>query len=1071
MRIVIDLQGAQSTGSRNRGIGRYSVSLCKALLRNRGEHEIILAVSDLFPDTVELVRSSFEALVPQQNIRVWTANAPVSCMSPANDWRRGAAQLTREAFFASLEPDFVLVTSLFEGLGDDAVTSVGMLADGPPTAVVLFDLIPLIYRSPYLDNPDVSKWYLDKIEHLKRADLCLAISESSRDEGRQHLDLPDECCVSISTDAEPHFRPITIPAGHECELRARYGLDRPFLMYTGGIDYRKNIEGLISAYAALPFALRGEHKLAIVCSVQDAEKERLEALAVEAGLMPGEVVMTGFVPEDDLLALYNLCSAFVFPSWHEGFGLPVLEAMRCGVPVIGADRSSIPEVIGLDEALFDPHSRKAMTAAIERVLTDDNFRSRLRLHGKLQAEQFSWDQSARKAIAAMEQFEKRRRQAEPRRELKKLNRRPRLAFVSPLPPARSGIADYSAELLRVLSEHYRIDVIVEQEEVADKWIRRNFAIRSPEWLKTQARRYERVLYHFGNSHFHQHMFDLLEAVPGVVVLHDFFLSGVVSYMDATNKAPSKLPQALYKSHGYFALSRRLTLNDDREIARLYPCNTDVIRNSVGVIVHSPSTQKLSRVWYGDISPEWAIVPHLRSVAGRSDKRATRRMLGFDENDVVICSFGMLAPTKQSLRLAKIWNESSLSKDPRCHLVFVGENEGGSYGAAIQAEVARNMAEFKSNISITGWTDTTLFERYLGSADIAVQLRTFSRGETSGAILDCMKHGLASVVNANGSMADLDPTAVWKLPDLFTDGELVEALERLRADSTLRNKFGAAARDIIRTEHDPIECAAQYAEAIERFYASDKTGWKAIPEAVNALLEPEGDGTQWSRLAKAIGETFPSQPRAKQLLIDVSGIVSSVSEVDPIVEAILTQWLTTETPGTRVEPVYEDHNGEYRYARQFTFRLLGHPDARLPDSLIEFGSGDIFFGLAGSSQSGHPLNPSLSKLRRHNIALLMAIRYKQDELQNDTAVGKDIGCKRWLPLVSEVDGVICFTEEVSADLRSCLQKANIAFSGDRIKTLKYDDTNREVISNFSNTDEVLEMLSCVRVQISALSGLH
>src|SRR2546427_5157625 len=124
MRIVIDMQGAQSTGSRARGIGRYTMSLSEALLRNRGEHEIILALSGLFPDTIEPIRAAFYDLLPQENIRVWDAPRPVDYLS-APPWRRRIAERIREHFLADLKADVALVSSIFEGLGDNATTSIG----------------------------------------------------------------------------------------------------------------------------------------------------------------------------------------------------------------------------------------------------------------------------------------------------------------------------------------------------------------------------------------------------------------------------------------------------------------------------------------------------------------------------------------------------------------------------------------------------------------------------------------------------------------------------------------------------------------------------------------------------------------------------------------------------------------------------------------------------------------------------------------------------------------------------------------------------------------------------------
>src|SRR5262245_20134869 len=124
MRIVIDMQGAQ-TESRFRGIGRYTMSFSQAVARNCGEHEIILALSNLFPDTIDTIRAAFDGLLPQENIRVWRAPGPVQERQPDNDSRRVPAEYIREAFLASLAPDVIHICSLFEGHIDDAVTSIG----------------------------------------------------------------------------------------------------------------------------------------------------------------------------------------------------------------------------------------------------------------------------------------------------------------------------------------------------------------------------------------------------------------------------------------------------------------------------------------------------------------------------------------------------------------------------------------------------------------------------------------------------------------------------------------------------------------------------------------------------------------------------------------------------------------------------------------------------------------------------------------------------------------------------------------------------------------------------------
>lgn len=947
MRIVIDMQGAQSSGSWNRGIGRYTMSLAMAMARNQEPNdEILLALNGSFPESVERIRANFVGLLPAENIRIWSALTPAAYFNAANNWRRQTGELVREAFLASLNPDFVLITSLFEGLTDDAVSSIKRLRTPYLTASILYDLIPLIHKQPYLENPDVKAWYLEKIEHLKRADLWLAISESSSREGVQYLGLQTDRCINISTDADIQFQRIDISEERAQNLRKKYKLVRPFIMYTGGIDHRKNIEGLIRAYALLPASLREEHQLAIVCAVQDQARNLLESLATSLGLKSDDVILTGFVPEEDLIAFYNLCAVFVFPSWHEGFGLPALEAMRCGAPVIASDASSLPEVVGLADALFDPHSDEAIARSIERALTNAEFREKLISNAKQQATLFSWDESACRALLAMRtlkaKFDNERvhSSTEPVR-LK-------LAYVSPLPPVRSGIATYSAELLPALAEHYEIDVIVVQEEVTDDWVNQHVPVRSITWFAENSASFDRVLYHFGNSEFHQHMFELLKQIPGVVVLHDFYLSGMLHHMGATGYLPGVLEKSLFDSHGYAALIDKSNAKDVADVIWKYPCSRFVFESSVGTIVHSANSMRLATQWFGIGGEDIAVIPHMREPVANPNQQAARGKLDLPDHGFVVCSFGLLGPSKLNHRLLKVWLDSELSASPECVLVFVGENHGGGYGQDIVSTIS-NHPNGRS-VRITGWVDQDDFKSYLEAANVGVQLRALSRGETSGTVLDCMNYGLATIVNANGSMSDLDASAVWKLPDEFSDDELSEALNTLWRDCGLRRKFGDKARSVIFDAHAPTACASEYYKCIEKFYEAPR-----FHELTNAIAEIECANVtddDMAALAAAIAPSFPLRNRARKILVDVSDILAADSmtlERQDIL-SLLRQWLKNPLVGWHVELVSASHDGRYVYVRKLSEKILGISVEFLRDELIDYAAGDIFFGLG--------LNPEL-----------------------------------------------------------------------------------------------------------------
>ena len=301
MRIVIDMQGAQAE-NRTRGIGRLSLSLAKAIAINRREHEVILALNGAFPESIDVILEEFYGILPARNIRVWEGLVKVSYSNYGDSARGKASAILREEFLSSLEPSVVLVMSLFEGMVDDAVVSIGDLSNYP-TAVFLHDLIPLIYGNVYLRNPVVESWYMRQFGYLKRANLLLCNSDSTKRDGLDLAGFDEEHVVAVYAGKSNEFRRVNLSAETKRRLSSSYGLLKPFVMYSGGIDYRKNIEGLIRAFASLPERLRDQYQLAIVCSVHDADRARLDKIAKESGLTPGQFVMTGFVSEEDLTAL------------------------------------------------------------------------------------------------------------------------------------------------------------------------------------------------------------------------------------------------------------------------------------------------------------------------------------------------------------------------------------------------------------------------------------------------------------------------------------------------------------------------------------------------------------------------------------------------------------------------------------------------------------------------------------------------------------------------------------------------------------------------------------------------
>ena len=968
MRIVIDLQAIQS-GSRLRGIGRYALALTEALIRQKGNHEIILVLSGLFPKTILPLKALFKAQIPEENIFIWYAPTPIDQAKAHDVWYADTAKKLREAFLANLKPDIVLITSLFEGhehevitnIGcsdSNAITSIGYFDATIPTAVILYDLIPLLYPKLYLTNPQSATWYHQKIKNLEKADLILAISDSAKHEvTTTGLTIDPNIIVNIGSAAEQHFQKITLSQEVQADFENRYQLKQDFLMYTGGIDPRKNIEGLIRSFAQLPKTLRDTHQLAIVCQIKPHERECLMKLISAQGLSPEQVIITGYVPEEDLVIFYNLCKVFIFPSWHEGFGLPILEAMMCGAPVIGSNTSSMPEVIGREDALFDPYEDDAITEKITMILTNETFRNSMIEHGKIQAQQFSWDKTARKALDAFTAFQKNKNKT-----IQRSDNRPKLAYISPIPPEKSGIAQYSATLIPALSTYYDIDIITTTTTDLPPELKPYCVKRNVVWLKTHRQNYHRILYHMGNSTFHTHMLELLNSIPGVVVLHDFYLSDILRHLEYTQKNVFLWSEALYYAHGYHALRERYQANTEH-VKCYYPSNKKITDQAMGMIVHSQEALDLGEQWLGtSATKSWFHVPSLQTL-GIISQHSARERLKLDGSDFVVCSFGYLASSKQNHMLLKAWHASMLMHETQSLLIFVGE-AGGEYGAELVDYIKKNKLE--DRVLITGWVDDTQFKDYLAAADLSVQLRTGSRGETSAAVLACMAYGIPTIVNAHGTMKELPKEAVWMLNDDFQQQDLVEALNTLFQNPDRRFQLSKQATTIIQQQHTPEICARHYYDAIEASYANQE-----INHALLKAIKPPIHVKDLLLLSESISMNSLTSPGIKQLFIDVSHWNSRQKD-DPYKQDLLEKLIHNPPKGYRIEPIYTHQvNQFYRYARRFMLKKLSCPEHILKDEIISIRPGDCYLTLSANQPCNNHHREYLAYMQRRGVKLYFA----------------------------------------------------------------------------------------------------
>jgi glycosyltransferase involved in cell wall biosynthesis len=274
----------------------------------------------------------------------------------------------------------------------------------PPTRyrALVLTVHDLAFRRFPETAPAATRRWLERLEQaLRRAAGIIVVSEATRNDLLDLYPWVDEALVAVI----PHGveREVYRPPDPEAmdRVRRRFRLEGPYLLFLGGIEPRKNLPGLVRAFVRLD----GDARLVVVGPSVPWNPEGREALRPVLEALPDaareRVVFTGYVAEEDKVALLGGAAALAFPSLYEGFGLPVLEAMACGTPVLTSNVSALPEVAGDAALLVDPEDPEAIADGLRRLLEDGDLRRRLREAGLRRAERFDWDETARRTAAVL----------------------------------------------------------------------------------------------------------------------------------------------------------------------------------------------------------------------------------------------------------------------------------------------------------------------------------------------------------------------------------------------------------------------------------------------------------------------------------------------------------------------------------------------------------------------------------------------------------------------------------------------------------------------------------------------
>jgi glycosyltransferase involved in cell wall biosynthesis len=265
--------------------------------------------------------------------------------------------------------------------------------------LTVHDMLPRIM--PELFTPNQCAVHARIINSVGPRDWVVCVSESTRNDLCRLADVrPEQTFVIPPGSSSDRFYPCADPE-RRAAVRAKYGIPAGrYLLSVATLEPRKNLAFLVRCFARWTRETGAEDLCLVLAGGQGWKYDAIERVLGEVGELRGRIILTGYVDDQDLAPLYSECLAFVYPSLYEGFGLPVLEAMKCGAAILSSASSSIPEVIGDAGMLVDPRDESAMCQALDRLCGDANLRSEMSARALQRATEFSWSACVDKHLAA-----------------------------------------------------------------------------------------------------------------------------------------------------------------------------------------------------------------------------------------------------------------------------------------------------------------------------------------------------------------------------------------------------------------------------------------------------------------------------------------------------------------------------------------------------------------------------------------------------------------------------------------------------------------------------------------------
>lgn len=635
------------------------------------------------------------------------------------------------------------------------------------------------------------------------------------------------------------------------------------------------------------------------------------------------------------------------------------------------------------------------------------------------------------------------------------DKKPNLAFFSPIPNEKTGVSLYSKELLDELGEYYEITVFVENAANVDAELKQIYDIKEAKAFLEDPHKFERIIYQMGGSHYHLYMYEILKKFEGVLVFHDFYMSQLIYTQDAYYH--SIFYDELYYSHGYEALSFFKENGLEKTVLK-YPANKALIDASLGVIAHSNEPQRIFDELCGGENGIFEVIPLLRKPAQILPKNECKNRLNLPADKLVVCTFGYVGSTKLTFDIVKAFKQTLANAKNEAILVIVGDSTSMEYISLIKRYIKEH--DLQERVKITGWTNDDSYKEYLNACDIAVQLRADSRGETSAAVLDCFNYALPVIVNKHGSMRDLPQDCVRFVEDKFSSQELSTAIDELCGDMFLREKIAKNAKDHLDKFHNPKFCAEKYFKFIEKIYAKKPLLREILPD----FKESKSDIIS---LSKSIASLKPPLLKKNKIFVDITEIyVKDIKTgIQRVVRAQLLQLLQMRNLAYQIEPIYyDDLRSTYFCAKDFMRDLYGLKEWNAVNEAADMSEGDIFYGLdympIGAVNAYK--NGVYQRLRAKGVKLFFVIYDLIPILYPQFVPSVSPGNHdRWAKaVISVAGGLVCISDAVVDDVKEYIAKNDLLIPP-IIKSMKLGCDIKATAPSYGLDKASLEILDKIR----------